>query len=81
MTSRSRCRSEALDQAGLHALGSNQSGLTGVLVNLGPFGASHAGGVGLYLWAVVYTLIVAALANAGFAVATVDGHQAGADQT
>ncbi len=58
---------EALYQAGLHALGSNQSGLTGVLVNLGPFGASHAGGVGLYLWAVVYTLIVAALANAGFA--------------
>ncbi len=58
---------EALYQAGLHALGSNQSGLTGVLVNLGPFGASHAGGIGLDVWAVVYTLIVAALANAGFA--------------
>jgi Cu-processing system permease protein len=57
---------EALYQAGLHALGSNQTGLTGVLVNLGPFGSSHAGGPGLYVWAVGYTLAVAALATYAF---------------
>jgi Cu-processing system permease protein len=58
---------EGLYQAGLHALGSNESGLTGVLVNLGPFGSSHAGGPLLGLWAVVYVAIVAGLAGVGFA--------------
>ena len=57
---------EALYQAGLHALGSNQTGLAGVLVNLGPFGSSHRGGVGLDLWALVYTCIVGALATFAF---------------
>lgn len=57
---------EGLYQAGLHALGSNESGLTGVLVNLGPFGSSHAGGIGLDLWAVLYTCIVAAVATFAF---------------
>ena len=58
---------EGLYQAGLHALGSNQSGLAGVLVNLGPFGSSHAGGPLLVVWSVVYVAIVAALAGVGFA--------------
>lgn len=58
---------EGLYQAGLHALGSNQRGLTGVLVNLGPFGSSHAGGVGLDLWAIVYLGCAAALAASAFA--------------
>jgi Cu-processing system permease protein len=58
---------EGLYQAGLHALGSNQSGLTGVLVNLGPFGSSHAGGAALDLWAAAYVAIVAAAATVGFA--------------
>jgi ABC-type transport system involved in multi-copper enzyme maturation permease subunit len=58
---------EGLYQAGLHALGSNQNGLTGVLLNLGPFGASHAGGVGLDLWALAYVVIVASLTMYGFA--------------
>jgi Cu-processing system permease protein len=58
---------EGLYQAGLHALGSNQSGLTGVLVNLGPFGSSHAGGPLLDVWAVLYVMIVAGLAGVGFA--------------
>jgi Cu-processing system permease protein len=58
---------EALYQAGLHALGSNQAGLAGVLVNLGPFGSSHAGGAALDLWAAAYVGIVAALAAVGFA--------------
>lgn len=58
---------EALYQAGLHALAADQSGFTGVLVNLGPFGSSHAGGFGLDLWAVAYVAIVGGLASFRFA--------------
>jgi hypothetical protein len=57
---------EALYQAGLHALGSNQSGLAGVLVNLGPFGSSHAGGIGLDMWAIAYIAGVGLLAMWAF---------------
>jgi hypothetical protein len=57
---------EGLYQAGLHALAADQTGFTGVLINLGPFGSSHAGGVGLDLWAVAYLAIVAAIATVGF---------------
>jgi hypothetical protein len=58
---------EALYQAGLHALGADQTGFTGVLVSLGPFGSAHAGSPGLDVWAVVYLAGVAGLAVAGFA--------------
>ncbi|PZS12166.1 MAG: hypothetical protein DLM64_05530 [Solirubrobacterales bacterium] len=58
---------EALYQSALHALTSDQRGFTGVLVNLGPFGSSHAGGPGLDVWAVCYTIAVCALAIVGFA--------------
>ncbi|MDQ6818557.1 MAG: ABC transporter permease [Actinomycetota bacterium] len=58
---------EALYQAGLHALGANQSGFTGVLINLGPFGSSHAGSPLLDVWAVVYLCLVASAAMFGFA--------------
>ena len=58
---------EGLYQAGLHALGSNQSGLTGVLVNLGPFGSSRAGTVPFYVWSAFYLAVVAALALLAFA--------------
>ena len=57
---------EGLYQAALHALGSNQTGLTRVLVNLGPFGASHPNSVGFDIWAVVYLAIVAGGATLGF---------------
>ena len=58
---------EALYQAGLHELGADQTGFTGVLVNLGPFGSSHAGSALLDVWAVVYLGLVAGLAIVGFA--------------
>jgi len=58
---------EGLYQAALHALGSNQTGLSKVLVNLGPFGSSHAGSIALYLWAVLYLATLALLATVGFA--------------
>jgi hypothetical protein len=54
-------------RAALHALGSNQTGLTRVLVNLGPFGSSHAGSPGLYIWAVFYVALTALLATVVFA--------------
>jgi ABC-2 type transport system permease protein len=57
---------EGLYQAGLHALAADQTGFTGVLINLGPFGSSRAGGLGLDLWALAYLGIVAAVATFGF---------------
>lgn len=57
---------EGLYQAGLHALGSNQTGLTKVLVNLGPFGASRAGSVSFDLWSAGYLMIVALVATVAF---------------
>ena len=68
---RRECRSRAnfigVHQAALHALGSNQTGLTRVLVNLGPFGSSHAGSPGLYIWAVFSLALTALLATVVFA--------------
>jgi Cu-processing system permease protein len=57
---------EGLYQAALHALGSNQTGLTRVLVNLGPFGASHSNSTAFDVWAVVYLATLAVLATVGF---------------
>jgi ABC-type transport system involved in multi-copper enzyme maturation permease subunit len=57
---------EALYQAALHALTSKQSGFTGVLIQLGPFGSSHAGGPLLDLWVVAYVFVVGGVAVWGF---------------
>jgi ABC-type transport system involved in multi-copper enzyme maturation permease subunit len=57
---------EAIYQAGLHGLAADQTGFTGLLVNLGPFGSSRAGGVGLYLWAAAYLAVVAGLSVVAF---------------
>ncbi|HET9197550.1 MAG TPA: ABC transporter permease subunit [Solirubrobacterales bacterium] len=53
---------EGLYAASLHALISQTSGLTGVVLQLGPFGGSEAAGPGLVAWAFVYLLGVLALA-------------------
>jgi ABC-type transport system involved in multi-copper enzyme maturation permease subunit len=58
---------EALYQAGLHALTADQSGFTGALIQLGPFGSSHAGGPLLDLWAAAYVALAGGLAAWGFA--------------
>ena len=58
---------EGLYAASLHALISNTSGLTGVVVQLGPFGGSEAAGPALILWAFLYTAVVLAAAAANFA--------------
>lgn len=57
---------EGLYAAGLHALISGTSGLTGVVLQLGPFGGSEAAGPQLIGWAFVYLLGVLALAAFAF---------------
>ena len=57
---------EALYQQGLYLLTSSTSGLTGTIVQLGPFGGGQSAGIGLGLWTLVYTAGVLALAVAGF---------------
>ncbi len=53
---------EGLYTAGLHALISETSGLTGVVLELGPFGGSEAAGPEMIGWAFVYLIGVLALA-------------------
>ena len=57
---------EALYQDGLHEITANTSGITGFLLDLGPFGGAYAGGATLRIWAAAYLLIVGALAAIGF---------------
>jgi ABC-type transport system involved in multi-copper enzyme maturation permease subunit len=57
---------EGLYQAALHALGSNQTGLTQVVVNLGPFGSSHPASTAFDLWAACYLAIAALVATVAF---------------
>jgi ABC-type transport system involved in multi-copper enzyme maturation permease subunit len=53
---------EGLYAASLHALISDTTGLTGVILQLGPFGGSEAAGPGLIAWAFAYLIGVLALA-------------------
>jgi ABC-type transport system involved in multi-copper enzyme maturation permease subunit len=53
---------EGLYAAGLHALISGTSGLTGVVLQLGPFGGSEAAGPELIGWAFAYLVGVLAVA-------------------
>lgn len=58
---------EALYQAGLYNLTSSTSGVTRVVVQLGPLGGAAAGGWGLAAWSVGYIALVGAVAIAVFA--------------
>jgi len=53
---------EGLYTASLHALISSTSGLTGVVLQLGPFGASEPASAGLIAWAFAYLVGVISLA-------------------
>jgi ABC-2 type transport system permease protein len=57
---------EALYQDGLREITSKTSGLTGFLLELGPFGGAYTGGPTLRVWAAAYLLIVGAVAAVGF---------------
>jgi ABC-type transport system involved in multi-copper enzyme maturation permease subunit len=58
---------EALYQAGLHGLTAETSGITGVIVQLGPFGGAEKAGPGLWVWTLAYLALIGAGARAGFA--------------
>jgi Cu-processing system permease protein len=58
---------EALYQAGLHGLTADTSGITGVIVQLGPFGGAQEAGAGLWVWTVAYLALIAAGARVAFA--------------
>ena len=58
---------EALYQAGLYNLTSSTSGVTRVVVQLGPLGGAAAAGWSLVAWSVGYIAVVGALAIAVFA--------------
>ena len=57
---------EAIYQSALHALTADTGGVTGILLNLGPFGGGKDGGAVLLAWAVAYLTALAALAVWGF---------------
>lgn len=54
---------EALYQEGLHALTADIGGVTGVIVQLGPFGGAHDAGPLLYPFALVYLVVTGLLAD------------------
>jgi ABC-type transport system involved in multi-copper enzyme maturation permease subunit len=58
---------EALYQAALHALVSDTTGLTGAVLQLGPFGGAQSGGVVLVLWSLLYVAGVLAITVIAFA--------------
>jgi Cu-processing system permease protein len=58
---------EALYQHGRYLLTSDQRGVTGAIVQLGPFGGAQEASPGLFVFALAYTGAVVALAVAGFA--------------
>ena len=58
---------EALYQAGLHGLTADTSGITGVIVQLGPFGGAQEAGPGLWLWTVAYLALIGLGARVAFA--------------
>ena len=58
---------DALYQASLHSLISSTSGLTGVILQLGPFGGSEAAGPVLALWSLAYPAAIVGAAAWCFA--------------
>jgi Cu-processing system permease protein len=57
---------EALYQGGLSALTSDTSGVTKVVIELGPFGGAESLGIGAIIWAVLYAVGAVGLAIGGF---------------
>ncbi len=57
---------EALYQDGLHALTADVRGITGVIVQLGPFGGAQNAGVLLYPYVVAYLAVVGVVADRMF---------------
>jgi hypothetical protein len=58
---------EALYQDALYRITADTGGLTGLAIQLGPFGGSQAGGPNLPLWTIAYFALVLTAAFAAFA--------------
>jgi Cu-processing system permease protein len=58
---------EALYQDALYRITAESRGLTGLAIQLGPFGGSQAGGPNLPLWTIAYFAVVLGMALAAFA--------------
>lgn len=57
---------EALYQDGLRLISSNATGLTGFLLQLGPFGGAYVHGWGIRVWSAGYLVVVLALGLSAF---------------
>jgi Cu-processing system permease protein len=57
---------EGLYQDALREITADTTGLTGFLLQLGPFGGANTGGTGVRLWAFAYLALVALVAAVGF---------------
>ncbi len=57
---------EALYQDGLRLIAANENGITGFLLQLGPFGGAYVHGWGIRVWAAAYLLIALGLALTAF---------------
>jgi Cu-processing system permease protein len=57
---------EALYQDALREITANTTGLTGFLLQLGPFGGAYIHGAGVRLWACAYVLVIGLVAGVGF---------------
>jgi len=57
---------EALYQDGLRVIAKDETGITGFLLQLGPFGGAYVHGWGIRVWAVAYLAIALAIALAAF---------------
>jgi len=57
---------EALYQDGLRLIAANENGITGFLLQLGPFGGAYVHGWGIRAWATAYLAVALALGLAAF---------------
>jgi Cu-processing system permease protein len=57
---------EALYQDGLREITADTIGLTGYLIQLGPFGGANTGGTPVRLWAVAYVVVIWLIAAFAF---------------
>jgi Cu-processing system permease protein len=57
---------EALYQDGLRLIAANENGITGFLLQLGPFGGAYVHGWGIRAWAAAYLAVALALGLAAF---------------
>ena len=58
---------EALYQDALSQVAAHEGGITGLLIQLGPFGGAYVTGWGVRLWSIAYLALVAIVSLLAFA--------------